>query len=94
MALELQFEIGLQRLSAVLAEERYDGVESEQRVGGERGFHGVALAVARRRADDQVVRGCVALVDDAVPEPGRVDQHVAGHQLSRLNKIVFRINLI
>jgi len=64
-------------IQTVLATESDDRIQSKQRVVLEGGLGSVASAVARGRANHKVLIRSVAQVNDAVPEPRRIYQHVS-----------------
>eukprot|EP00128_Syssomonas_multiformis_P002148 Colp12_sorted_trinity150504_noHs@22676 len=78
--LQVHLEIGVEGGHPVLAREGDDRINGEDEVGLDAGLGGLASAVAGGRADHQVVLLLVSKVDDAVPEPRRVHQHVTGIQ--------------
>eukprot|EP00597_Dinobryon_sp_UTEXLB2267_P016583 CAMPEP_0201094392 /NCGR_PEP_ID=MMETSP0812-20130820/2700_1 /ASSEMBLY_ACC=CAM_ASM_000668 /TAXON_ID=98059 /ORGANISM="Dinobryon sp., Strain UTEXLB2267" /LENGTH=244 /DNA_ID=CAMNT_0047346935 /DNA_START=220 /DNA_END=955 /DNA_ORIENTATION=+ len=63
---------------AISSHDDDEHVQREQRVGPQ--IRGKAVSIARGRADDQLLAGSIAQVNDAVPEPGRVDEHISGMQ--------------
>ena len=78
VGLQVQLEVGVQGIHAVATGQRNQRVDREDEVGLEARLGGFLGAIARRCADDQLVLLLVAEVDDAVPEPRGVYQHIAG----------------
>lgn len=77
VGLQVQLEVGVQGIHAVATGQRDKSVDGEDKVGLQARLGRFLGAVARRSTDDQLVLLLVAEVDDAVPEPRRVHQHVA-----------------
>ena len=78
VGLQVQLEVGVQGIHAVATGQRNQRVDREDEVGLEARLGGLLGAIAGRSADDKFVLLLVTEVDDAVPEPWRVHQHIAG----------------
>mmetsp|Transcript_57350 Transcript_57350/g.100763 ORF Transcript_57350/g.100763 Transcript_57350/m.100763 type:complete len:344 (+) Transcript_57350:201-1232(+) len=78
VGLQVQLEVGVQGIHAVATGQRNQRVDREDEVGLEARLGRLLGAIAGRSANDQFVLLLVPEVDDAVPEPRGVHQHIAG----------------